>query len=162
MIKLFTIVFLFTICFSSALCQPIIYISPGIGISWNFDGKFILTPKISLGVYNESIFYNLTFAYASASEETVYPHYLIEFQCGRLSPPMEYRKLQLFWGGGVGVTIPTTSKDSAASFRATVFTGNLLFLNLSILFTKRIQTEIGGQIVLPIPLSKIDFGSPGG
>jgi hypothetical protein len=134
------------------------YISPGLGFSWDFNGHFILSPKISAGVLQNGIFYNLTIGRSSSSGANNYPHYYVEVQTGQLTTPSDYKKTQLFYGGGFGFTIPAIDTGAGVSVRASVFTGYLLFLNASILFNERIQTELGGQVVLPIPLKSVDFG----
>ena len=42
-----------------------IYISPGLDIAWNFEGDFIIGPKISVGLIRKGIFYNLTLGLSS-------------------------------------------------------------------------------------------------
>jgi hypothetical protein len=134
------------------------YISPGLGFSWDFGGHFILSPKVSIGVLQNGVFYNITVGRSTSSDEKIYPHYFVEAQCGQLSEPSDYKKTQLFYGGGIGLTIPTSNNDSGVSLRVSAFTGYMVFLNATVLFKDKIQTELGGQIVLPIPLRKIEFG----
>jgi hypothetical protein len=137
------------------------YVSPGLGFSWDFRGHFILSPKVSIGVLQRGFFYNIALGMSSSSDEKIYPHYFVEAQCGQLTDP-EYRKIQLFYGGGIGLTIPTSNTESGVSFRVSAFTGYLVFLNATILFKGKIQTELGGQVVLPIPLGGTDWGRIGG
>ena len=134
------------------------YLSPGLGLSWDLNGHFILSPKISAGFLQNGKFYNLTIGRSSSSDEHNYPHYYVEVQLGQLTTPSDYKKTQLFYGGGVGFTIPANDTSAGVSFRASMFTGYLLFLNASILFNEKIQTELGGQVVLPIPLKRVAFG----
>jgi hypothetical protein len=145
-----------------SICQiaesQVPYVSPGLGFFWDFAGHFILSPKLSVGVLQNGIFYNITVGRSSSSDEKYYPNYYVEVQCGKLTEPMEYRKTQLFYGGGIGLTIPASDNESNVSFRVSAFTGYFVFLNATILFREKLQTEIGGQVVLPIPLKGIEFG----
>lgn len=138
------------------------YLSPGIGFSWDFRGHFILSPKISIGVLQNGIFYNITAGRSSSSMQKIYPHYFIEVQCGNLTAPSDWAKTQLFYGGGLGLTIPSGNSESGVSFRTTLFTGYIVFLNTTFLFKENIYTEFGGQVVLPAPLESNDFGPVGG
>jgi hypothetical protein len=134
------------------------YVSPGLGFSWDLQGHFILSPKVSFGVLQRGYFYNITLGMSSCSGEQMYPHYFLEGQCGALSEPSEHKKTQLCYGGGIGLTIPTDKSESGAYYRITAFTGYLVFLNATVLFKERIQTELGGQVVLPIPIGRVNLG----
>ena len=151
-------VFLFC---QSAKCQTP-YISPGLGFSWDFNGHFIFSPKVSVGIFGNGIFYNITIGRSSSSDEKIYPHYYVEVQSGKLTEPSDHKKTQLFYGGGIGFTIPISKNDSSVSFRVSAFTGYLLFLNVTVIHMEKIQTELGGQVVLPIPLKGVEFGPLGG
>jgi hypothetical protein len=156
---LFWILFSF-IWLTVARGKSLPYFSPGITLSLNFQGEFILSPKLSFGVYGDSRFYNITFGRSSGGSGNIYPHYFIEGQFGKLTPPSSPRRTQIFWGGGLGITIPQLHK-SDVSLRCTAFTGNIVFLNFTALFRDTVCAEIGPQFVLPIPLRTIDFGSIG-
>jgi hypothetical protein len=133
-----------------------------LGLSWNFNGNFILSPKVSIGYLQNGLFENITLGYSFSTEKNMYPHYYVEGQLGKLTQPSDYKKMQVFYGGGIGLTIPTSSRESGVSLRASVFTGYLLFLNATFLFNNNIQTELGLQLVAPVPLKSIDFGPVGG
>ena len=133
--------------------QPLIYLSPGITFSINTNGYFVVSPKLSLGILANDGFYNITYAKAWSSDTSAYPHSLIEFQYGTQSPKLEFRKQYLFVGGGIGITIPSSPTGNKPSMRFTIFTGFLYYLNTTILFTNPIQSDFGGQVVLPIPLN---------
>ena len=131
------------------------YLSPGITFSFNFDGYFIVSPKISIGFVENGSFYNITYGKSWSSDTSAYPHYFIEFQSGAISTQLKYGKQNLFVGGGVGVTIPSAKTNHNPSFRITIFSGFMYFLNATFLLSDPFQSEIGGQVVLPIPLFKI-------
>jgi len=133
--------------------QPLIYLSPGITLSINTNGYFVISPKLSLGIVENGGFCNITYAKAWSNDTTAYPHSFIEFQYGTQSPKLEFRKQYLFVGGGIGITIPSSPSWKKPSMRFTIFTGFLYYLNATILFTEPIQSDFGGQIVLPIPLN---------
>ncbi len=152
-------IFLIAISFANS---QIPYISPGLGCSWDFSGHFILSPKVSIGVIQNGIFYNITVGRSSSSYDKYYPHYFVEAQCGKLTEPSDYKRTQLFYGGGIGLTIPTKNAESGVSLRVSAFTGFMAFLNATIIIKDKVQTELGGQVVMPIPLKHIDFGPIGG
>ena len=137
------------------------YLSPGITLSWDLGGRFIVSPKISIGIYTNSKFYNVTFGRSTANTEGLYPHFFLECQVGRLTPPSSVKKRQIFWGGALGITIPER-KPVNLSFRCAAFAGYLLFVNVTTLFTDGIHPEVGTQFVLPIPLKRFDLGPLGG
>ena len=138
-----------------------IYLSPGIGISWDLNGNFIFNPKFSVGYSENGKFYNVTIGRTSSSYNEVYPYYYIETQFGVLSKPMEFRKLQLFTGGGIGINLHLNQQNSSTSFRASVFTGYGAFIKATIITKENINADFGLEAVLPIPLN-FEFGSPGG
>ncbi len=141
--------------------DKIFYVSPGLTISWNFSGEFILSPKISFGVYENKTFYNLTFGYSSSKNENLFPYYFIEGQIGKLSDPMEFKKIQLFTGLGIGLNIHTNTNYDI-SYRASLFSGYGFFAKASFLYKDKLIPDLGLETVLPIPLNKFEFGSPGG
>jgi hypothetical protein len=160
--SLFVVCAPFMLLCENASSQQIPYVSPGIGIAWDFHGHLVISPKISVGINNNGTFYNLTFGIASSIDASLYPHYFIECQAGVLSEPLGFRKAQLFYGGGIGLTIPSSGQGKKPSMRVSLFTGFMFFLNVNILFTDTVRTDIGGQVVLPIPLKKVEKGSIGG
>jgi hypothetical protein len=137
------------------------YISPGLGVSWDFHGHFIVSPKLSIGIGNNNTFYNLTIGRSTSSETTKYPHIFIEVQTGHLTEPLDYRMIQLYLGGGIGLTIPTGSSSTGVSLRGSLFGGYGLFINTTILFEEKIRTELGLQLVAPIPLGEVPPLGPG-
>ena len=155
------LVFAVILIHAIAASQSTPYVSPGVTVSWDFAGRFIVSPKVSVGVFGNGTFYNITVGRSSSSSDNIYPHYFVECQLGTLTAPSAFRKMQLFWGGGVGLTIPASSSNSSVSLRCSAFTGYFMFANLSLLFINGIQPDFGAQFVLPIPL-KTDYGSIGG
>lgn len=142
--------------------ESIIYVSPGIGFAWSLDGAFIFHAKVSVGVFNSGIFYNITLGSASSADKSAYPHLYAEAQSGILLPPsMDGHTTHLFYGGGVGITFPA-GKTENVSWRFSAFAGSLLFLNVNVLLLDTPRTDIGGEIVLPIPINGVKFGSVGG
>ncbi|MGE5315628.1 MAG: hypothetical protein ACM3Q4_13125 [Acidobacteriota bacterium] len=138
------------------------YLSPGVGISWDLRGHVVWSPKLSIGVLNShNTFYNLTIGRSTSSEPAIYPHIFIETQAGHLTEPSDFRKIQLFFGGGVGVTIPTGTSSSGVSLRGSLFGGYGLFINANFLFEENINSELGLKIVAPLPLGGIPALGPG-
>ncbi len=144
-----------------AKSQPVAYVSPGVSLSYNLSGSFVISPKISFGLYQHRAFYNLTFGASFSPQAQSYPHTFGEIQFGALTPPSSWRKLQLFYGGGVGMTVPS-KKNEPITPRFTFFTGNMVFLNVNVLLLDTTQSEIGTEFVLPIPMSHQSIGSIGG
>ena len=138
-----------------------IYLSPGVGISWDLNGNFIFSPKFSVGYLENSKFYNITIGRATSSDNEVYPYYYVETQFGVLSKPMEFRKLQIFTGGGIGINIHPNNRNNSISFRASAFTGYGAFIKATIITKENINADFGIEAVLPIPLN-FEFGNPGG
>jgi len=129
------------------------YISPGYGVSWDFSGHFVSSPKISIGMLAEGgIYYNITVGESFSSNERNYPNIYVETQCGK------WVSESSIIGGGIGLTFPNNNNNSRISFRVSACTGFIGFLNATILISDNIQTEIGGQVVLPIPLGTISSG----
>ncbi len=151
---LFIIVFLLLLP-NLIRAHQIPYISPGVTLSWDLGSRFVVSPKISLGISANSVFHNITIGSSSADANQLYPHFFVEYQIGRLTPPSSFRKTQIYWGGGVGITVPT-KHPSNVSFRCTAFAGYFVFANFTMLFREGIHAEIGPQIVLPIPLKRIE------
>lgn len=83
----------------------------------------------------------------------------IGIQTGRVTKTLGERKIQFIYGGGLGLSFD--GKDVAP--RATIFSGMIIFAKADFSYKqgKGLNTDIGIQGVLPIPLKKIDFGSPG-
>ncbi|MDT3697744.1 MAG: hypothetical protein ROY99_15320 [Ignavibacterium sp.] len=48
-----------------------VYLSPGMGISWDLNSNFIFSPKFSVGYLENGKFYNITIGRASSSNNRV-------------------------------------------------------------------------------------------
>jgi hypothetical protein len=130
------------------------YLSPGITLSVNSSGMFVLSPKISIGIFNNQSFYNVTFGTSYSSDKGLYPHSFYEIQFGYQIPQISIGGRPLLLGGGFGITNPR-DKDYPSSFRFTAFGGSFIFLNTTFLFDQPLKVEPGFQIVLPLPLIRI-------
>lgn len=53
-----------------------VYVSPGISISWNLEGNFSFSPKISIGYYENQNFTNLTVGYCPMSNDGISPFWI--------------------------------------------------------------------------------------
>jgi hypothetical protein len=157
-----TILLVIILCINKISAQDAtLYISPGIGLSWDLNGNFIISPKLSIGYYSDSKFINLTVGRVSGNNNLVYPYYFIEGQYGVLSEPMEFRKLQLFSSIGVGINIHSNEEYRSVSFRSSLFFGYGAFLKATIITKEKINADIGIEAVAPIPMN-FKLGSPGG
>ena len=130
-----------------------IYISPGLDIAWNFEGDFVIGPKISVGIVRKGAFYNLTFGLSSSKDKIIYPHYYIEAQCGYSSIITAHNTQQflLLTGFGFGIGIHSKDTKNNISYRLSVFSGDIIFLNANVFYTDRFYPEIGLEGVAPIP-----------
>ncbi len=134
-----------------------LYLSPGLSLSIDFSGNLIFSPKISIGIYQNKNFVNMTFGYVSTVTGEDYSYYYIEPQYGFLSDPSEIKKLQLFYGIGLGVAYLYSGKENKFVLKNSLFGGFGLFLNTSYLFDEAEKSDIGLQLVFPIPLEKDYF-----
>jgi hypothetical protein len=150
------------LCVCSARGEQAPYVSPGIGFAWNIGGGLVISPKISIGIAGDGRFVNLTVGMASCSADDIYPQYFVECQYGVISRALEIRKTLPLCGGGAGFAISPTDKGTMVVPRVSAFVGFLLFVNLDVLLAERTRANIGGELALPIPLKRIDFGRLGG
>ena len=134
------------------------YISPGVGISWNFGSGLVFAPKVSLGYLSNGSFVNLTVAIATCSTDKTYPLYVFETQYGAISKSLEVSKTQLLWGGGIGIALHSTDQGVVVRPKISAFVGFLVFLNIDLIFMERTRIGIGPEFVLPIPLRRISLG----
>lgn len=141
----------------SAEVNQIIYLSPGLSISIDIKGNILFSPKISFGLYKNMQFINITLGHVSSSSESS-SYYYIEPQIGAVSKPLEYRKIQIFYGLGLGIAFLDSNKNDNIAFRGSLFSGFGLFLNASFLIGRELNTDLGIQAVLPIPLNKDGYG----
>lgn len=142
------------------------YISPGVNLGYDFNSHFTCGLKVSLGVYENLQFINFTFGRSFAlNKKSTYPvRNYFDIQYGKLSDTIGERKIQLFYGGGIGVVISNENGKQYTYPRLTTFTGNLLFLNCDIYFIKmrKVEPDLGFQLVLPVPLGeRPTFGTGG-
>lgn len=141
----------------SAESNQIFNFSPGFSISLDIKGNVLFSPKISFGLYKNMQFINITLGRVSSCSEGS-SYYYIEPQIGSLSKPLEYRKIQIFYGLGLGIAYLDDNKSDKIAFRGSLFTGFGLFLNASFLIGRELNTDLGIQTVLPIPLNKDGYG----
>lgn len=65
-------------------------------------------------------------------------------------------------GGDVlGVAILSTERVAVLIPKLTVFVAYFAFLNIDVLLTERIRTNLGGEFVCPIPFERVQFGTGG-
>ncbi len=134
-----------------------LYLSPGLSLSIDFSGNLIFSPKISVGIYQNKKFVNMTFGYVSTVTGEDYSYYYIEPQYGFLSDPSGVKKLQLYYGIGLGVAYLNSEKGNKFVLKNSLFGGFGLFLNTSLLINEAEKSDIGLQLVFPISLEKEYF-----
>ena len=138
--------------------DEIYYVSPGIGLSWNFSGQFILSPKLSIGMLQNIFIYNITFGWALSKADDHYPYYYIEAQTGSYDILTRAVQFPLCTGLGIGVAFHTSGSQTKTYFKASVFTGFFLFARASFIYDNEWYPDIGLEPVIPLPLSQISIG----
>jgi len=142
------------------------YISPGVRIGYDFNSHTTIEWKVSVGFGLSESIANITLGkkYALNNKETYQAHNYLDFQLLGLSDTIGKRKTHLFYGGGIGLVF--YDKDGIHKYcpRVTTFAGFFLFTTLDLYLDDEnsVETDLGLQGVLPIPLVGVDFGSPGG
>lgn len=137
------------------------YVSPGIGISWDLQGNLTISPKLSVGYLENGNFYNLTVGRNFVQGNDTKSYYYLEGQAGVLSEPMEFRKIQVFSGVGLGFNYYPGRTDRSLAFRASAFSGFGGFLKATVTSDQQYRADFGLEGVLPVPLN-FNFGSIGG
>jgi len=142
------------------------YISPGIRLGYDFNSHTTFEVKVSVGLAVGGSIYNITVGkkYSINNKETYLSHNYIDLQAGDFSKPSSESKTQLFYGAGIGMVFYDTNGTRKYRPRITVFAGYLLFTTFDFYLNEQnnVESDLGLQLVLPIPLGGIDFGSPGG
>jgi len=134
------------------------YISPGIRLGYDFKAGFNLGLKLSAGVDTDGSTISLTFGrkFGLGGESKFKTHNYIDLQAGRLSDTMGERKIQLFYGGGAGIIFYKENGKTVYHPRVTGFVGYIVFttLDINLINWKNPESDLGLQLVLPIPLGE--------
>jgi len=161
--KLLILTILLFIYFESSFGQ---YISPGIRLGYDFSSHITLGFKVSFGVGLGGVVTNFTYGKKLAlNQKANYTtHNYIDIQFGSFSEPMGDRKIQLFYGGGIGIIYYDKNGKRYYHPRVTTIAGYLLFttLDLNLINWNKVKPDLSLQLVLPIPLGDVNFGSVGG
>lgn len=160
--QIYIILVLF-ILFNNSYSQ---YISPGVRFGYDFNSHFTFGVKVSFGVYDNGNAFNFTYGkkFAINNKSNFASHNYIDLQIGKLTKAMGDRKVQLFYGGGIGLIFYKDNGIHHYYPRITTFVGYLLFttLDLNIIKWKKVEPDIGLQLVLPIPIgAKPSLGTGG-
>jgi len=165
MLKLYIILVLILCCSANLLAEQIIpYITVGIRIGWDFKCGRSISPRLSIGIaeIEKGAFINLTFGMRTFKKPIIYAE---DFSFLDLQVGKAFEKIPVgFLGGGVGILFCRSNQGSVSIPRNTFFLGCFLFPSVDVTYWDSATTsyDIGVEAVLPIPLRKIDFGSPGG
>jgi len=164
---LFFIVFTPILCFAGEWKGVLPYISPGIRFGWDFEKKFTFSTKISIGFMFEGGFANITYgskypvfqdAYVTDPNFEKYDY--LDVQAAFSYNPKE--TLTLYTGGGAGLIFYKEDGVNKSAPRITVFSGFIVFPTLDVIFLPgHVRYDTGLQIVLPLPLTKLDFVAGG-
>jgi hypothetical protein len=149
---------LLVFCLSAGLFAEIIpFISPGVMWSWNFNHTPTIILKISVGYYNNNFAfndknqYNKYFANFSFGKRIVWNHK--QNQPDYLFTEIESGILYnfIFYGIGLGTAYYKNHSNLLIAPKASLFTGDGLFLRSDFaLYDHKVDTDLGGMIVLPI------------
>jgi hypothetical protein len=162
---------IFCLMLAAGVCRsgekPIPYISPGLRIGYEFGNGFSFGAKISLGIYTDPGYYNITLGVRAVSHKKPAPsvdeYNYIEFQAGY--PNRESWGAAFLGGAGAGIVF---LRDRGIRKIKPIFNlsyGLILFLDADIipLDASEIKVDVGTLAVLPFPLKRVDFfGDPGG
>ena len=156
---------IFCLLLVSGLCRseerPIPYISPGLRIGYEFGNGFSVGAKISLGVFTDPGYFNITFGFRGVSHKKPVPsvdeYNFIQFQAGY--PKRESWDMAFLGGAGAGVVF---FKDEGGNRIKPIFNlsyGLLLFLDADIipLDGSKFKVDVGTLGVLPMPLRKLNW-----
>jgi hypothetical protein len=138
------------------------YVSPGIGLSWNIGYGLTVAPKVSIGYAWDGRFANLTLSMASSPRDALFPCVFIECQYGVVSRVLEVRKTVPLCGGGFGLAVTSTKSGMKIYPRASAFVGWWAFVTADVMLADTLRSSVGVEVVLPIPLKKLDLGSISG
>lgn len=136
------------------------YISPGIKIGWDSNRGFTMGPKLGIGLSDtdDDKFLNLTVGIKSfqISGSGNSQFFFLDVQIGSYS----VTESVIAFGGGVGLLFGREEGEFTVSPRTTVFLGLIVFPTLDFNFwlDDQISYEPGFELVLPIPLKKVDWG----
>jgi hypothetical protein len=158
---------IFCLLLVSGLCKseerPIPYISPGLRIGYEFGNGFSVGAKISLGIFTDPEYYNITFGVRGVSHKkpssSVDEYNFIQFQAGY--PKRDSWDMAFLGGMGAGVVFFTDKGGKRIKPIFNFSYGLLLFLDVDIipLGASQFKVDAGTLGVLPIPLRKIDLFS---
>ena len=151
-LKFFFLVFFFCISSVQAQDKSTFYVSPGLGITWDFQNTFVFSYKVSLGhMVDEQFFYNITLGNRinmnpkSLSNKNLYSFY--EFQLGYFGS-----LYPISFGTGFGMAnYPGTSDGK--HLRISIFGGAGIFGLVSIVPGRR-EYDFGPLMILPIPFDE--------
>lgn len=136
------------------------YVSPGLKIGWDSNRGFTMGPKIGIGLANldKHVFINLTVGIKSfqtgADDNNKFVFLDVQIGSSRVS------ESSIPFGGGVGLLFSKPDGEVQIRPRTTIFVGFIVFPTLDFNFWDEDQVayESGFELVLPIPLKKIDLG----
>jgi hypothetical protein len=153
--KFITILIFVVIVTSKAIGQPekITYLSPGIGFSWNFNGEYTISPKLSLGNAKGLAFNNITleFRRVFTSQKDDELSLNIEYQQGKRDKLLILNSgTSLITGSGYGISIPLHGIEYLPSIRVSVFAGYIIFIKSTIMISNKVQGDVGLEGALPI------------
>jgi len=161
------VVFTPLLCFAGK--NGLFYLTPGIRIGWDFEKKLTIGTKISVGYIFEGGFVNITYGCkypflqdARSWEPNFEKYNYLDIQAAG-AIKFDKKSVPLYTGGGAGLIFYKENEVNKTAPRLTIFSGFIAFTTFDIIFLlDHVRYDTGFQLVFPIPLEKIDIGSPGG
>lgn len=136
------------------------YITPGIKLGWDSQRGFTMGPKLGIGLVSldRGQFINFTIGIKAFENhgERGNEYVFLDCQFGTMVPGATL----LSGGGGVGLMFGVDDAATPVVPRMMVFVGFIAFANLDFTFWGEddISHEPGAELLLPVPLFKVDLG----
>lgn len=149
----YLVLILLLISISSGQPEEMAYISPGLGVSWNSDGSYSISPKISFGRAIGLTFKNITIEISRHILDNSINDLVVnvEYQQGKRDPLIiRNTGVNILSGSGYGISIPVQGKEYLPSLRISIFAGYIVFGKASLQVSDKISGEAGFEGVLPI------------
>lgn len=108
-----------------------------------------------MGILKNGSFYNITFGILNSKDKVIYPYYYIECQYGKSSEYLEPNGFILMKGIGAGLGLHTNGENKRIFYKVSLFSGDIIFINASLLYDDKICPDLGFETVLPVPIFDI-------
>lgn len=135
----------------SAQAKQSLYLSPGFGVTVDFEGELNVIAKVSVGTARELVFRNVTVELRRNTGDASDLFLDVEYQQGRPIRSVENDlPLRTQTGWGAGVSVPMTGDVRVPAMRLSFFTGYGYFVRGSLIIGKSIRGDGGFENVVPL------------